>query len=448
LQQPLSQLPASRPSDLVQEGPLARNRDRYILGREEVVVARDDPLGTGGDGHSNQPVIVRILAFVTKMVPGDVVLTTSDAKVYVGDVTGEWTWQASEGGRSNLCRAVAWRNVNAPIDFADLPAPLPAKLASGANVVDLTAQVEVVDNLTSLDADAPPLAASTEAPVLLPPTLPLHTHLRDPSAALAAELFVEPGWLVRVRNLLDERRQVIFYGPPGTGKTSMARKLAAPRLHHEDFFEGYRPAQGAGGTIGFELRPGPLRQLVSRAIQHRDQAFVLIIDEINRANLAKIFGELYFLLEYRDQAVELLYSSGDEPFGLPPNLYLIGTMNTADRSIAVVDSAMRRQFGFVALDPGAEPTASLLRRWSTHDALWLAGIVLVGGAVDHEPGALRLEGFLVDPPASVSMCPDSASSANDPDSTATTASATTNPTINPSAIDRYRALASADTPWP
>ncbi len=77
-----------------------------------------------------------------------------------------------------------------------------------------------------------------------------------------------------------------------------------------------------------------------------------------------MFGELYFLLEYRDHAVDLLYSSDDEGFTLPRNLYLIGTMNTADRSIALVDAAMRRRFAFVALLPGEEPTRSMLRRWS------------------------------------------------------------------------------------
>jgi len=96
---------------------------------------------------------------------------------------------------------------------------------------------------------------------------------------------------------------------------------------------------------------------------------VLIIDEINRANLAKVFGELYFLLEYRDQAVDLLYSADDEGFTLPKNLYLIGTMNTADRSIALIDAAMRRRFAFVELAPDAEPTKSLLGRWSAHHGL-------------------------------------------------------------------------------
>ena len=185
---------------------------------------------------------------------------------------------------------------------------------------------------------------------------------------------------------------MIFYGPPGTGKTYIARKLAAdlvgpeqvklvqfhPAYTYEDFFEGYRPAPGAAeGTISFELKAGPLRQLVDRAREHPDQAFVLIIDEINRANLAKVFGELYFLLEYRDQAVDLLYSADDEGFTLPTNLYVIGTMNTADRSIALIDAAMRRRFAFVALDPDTEPTKSLLGKWSAHHGLGTTAAALL-----------------------------------------------------------------------
>jgi 5-methylcytosine-specific restriction enzyme B len=257
-----------------------------------------------------------------------------------------------------------------------LPAPLPAKLASGGTVVDLTSELDLIDKLTTpLDEGSGSMNRDGIRPV--------HEHLGPPSRALAEELLTNYGWLMNVRDLLDERKQLILYGPPGTGKTYMARKLAAdvvgpeqvrlvqfhPAYTYEDFFEGYRPHSGGDGTIRFELQPGPLRRLVTDAVEHRDMAFVLIIDEINRANLAKVFGELYFLLEYRDQAVELLYSDGKESFTLPPNIYLIGTMNTADRSIALVDSAMRRRFAFVMLDPQEEPTRGLLRRWSTRQGL-------------------------------------------------------------------------------
>ena len=105
--------------------------------------------------------------------------------------------------------------------------------------------------------------------------------------------------------------------------------------------------------------------------------YYLIIDEINRGNLAKVFGELYFLLEYRDEKINLQYSA--EPFSLPENLYIIGTMNTADRSIALVDLALRRRFYFVEFDTSEEPVKGLLRRWLDENELggmtWVADVV-------------------------------------------------------------------------
>jgi 5-methylcytosine-specific restriction enzyme B len=318
-----------------------------------------------------------ILAFVTRIKPGDVVTTTNEGALYIGDVTGGLEWQHSEEGRSNLRRTVEWRNPDSPVDFTDLPAPLPAKLRSGSSVIDLTAELELIESLTLPPDDDRVEAGPT-------PELAVHEHLPQPTAELAEGLFIDLAWLQRVRDLLDERRQVVLYGPPGTGKTFLAQKLAEhlvggeqvrlvqfhPAYSYEDFFEGYRPEEGPGGTVGFKLRAGPLRRLANDASDHPDLAFVLIIDEINRADLAKVFGELYFLLEYRTEAVQLMYSGGEENFTLPANLYLIGTMNTADRSIALVDGAMRRRFGFVGLDmaPGS-PTAALLRRWSAANDL-------------------------------------------------------------------------------
>jgi 5-methylcytosine-specific restriction protein B len=116
--------------------------------------------------------------------------------------------------------------------------------------------------------------------------------------------------------------------------------------------------------VTFTLKDGPLRRMVDAARKNKDQPHVLIIDEINRGNLAKIFGELYFLLEYRAKAVELMYASeadlDDQTFTMPENLFIIGTMNTADRSIALVDAAMRRRFSFVELHPSQPPTSEVL----------------------------------------------------------------------------------------
>ena len=108
----------------------------------------------------------------------------------------------------------------------------------------------------------------------------------------------------------------------------------------------------------------------------RQAKHFLVIDEINRGNLARVFGELYFLLEYRDSEMDLQYS--DEPFSLPDNLYIIGTMNTADRSIALVDLALRRRFYFVEFHPDDEPVKNVLRNWLSAKAPgmdWVADVV-------------------------------------------------------------------------
>jgi len=131
-----------------------------------------------------------------------------------------------------------------------------------------------------------------------------------------------------------------------------------PSYAYEDFFEGYRPTEDGG----FRLHPGPMRALAAEARADRERVYILIIDEINRANLAKVFGELYFLLEYRNDAIRLQYSPQDS-FTLPPNVFLVGTMNTADRSIALVDTAMRRRFAFVEMHPEEPPVLDLLARW-------------------------------------------------------------------------------------
>ena len=201
----------------------------------------------------------------------------------------------------------------------------------------------------------------------------------DPvTAETAADLLMDRAELQKIADLLWERHQVIFYGPPGTGKTYLAKALARhltddgavrlvqfhPSYTYEDFFEGFRPKSADEGTstLTFELTPGPFRLFAEAAKDNPTTPYILIIDEINRANLAKVFGELYFLLEYRDEAISLQYSPKEE-FTLPPNLFLIGTMNTADRSISRIDTAMRRRFAFIELDPRIPPVQGLLARW-------------------------------------------------------------------------------------
>jgi 5-methylcytosine-specific restriction protein B len=199
----------------------------------------------------------------------------------------------------------------------------------------------------------------------------------DVISQLADELLVERGFLDDIISLLEDKGQVIFYGPPGTGKTFLARKLAEalvpdptrralvqfhPSSSYEDFFEGYRPETSVDGDMTYRLTPGPLALLAERALEAPSKRHIMVIDEINRANLPKVLGELLFLFEYRDEQVRTLYRP-DDAFELPKDLWFIGTMNTADRSIALVDAALRRRFHFVPFFPNQGPMAGLLDRW-------------------------------------------------------------------------------------
>ena len=207
--------------------------------------------------------------------------------------------------------------------------------------------------------------------------------------ALAEQVYLPVKFLEDIKYLIEEKKQVIFQGPPGTGKTYVARALAEylaggaqdhvtlvqfhPSYAYEDFVQGFRP--NADGQ-GFELRDGPLKQIGDRARNNEGQTYVLVIDEINRGNLGKVFGELYFLLEYRDSNIQLQYS--DQQFSLPENLLIIGTMNTADRSIALVDMALRRRFYFKNFHPDEKPVKDVLRRWlreNNPSMEWVADLV-------------------------------------------------------------------------
>jgi len=295
--------------------------------------------------------------FLTRMQDGHLVVTVDQGRLYVGTLVGEPRYRQSPDADSNLVRDVVWAPGDG-FDYGDLPGELAARLKVQRDVLDLTQQLDTIESL--LEAEEEDVRPPVVEPVVLPAATP----------ELAETLHVSQSWLQECIDLLNDRPQLIFYGPPGTGKTYIAQALAKhvagervrlvqfhPSYSYEDFFEGYRPKEDGG----FKLMPGPMRKIVDQAVENPREAFVLIIDEINRGNLAKVFGELYFLLEYRDQNVELLYA--DEDFSLPKNVFIIGTMNTADRSIALVDAAMRRRFAFLPLHPSEEPTRDVLRSW-------------------------------------------------------------------------------------
>ena len=203
---------------------------------------------------------------------------------------------------------------------------------------------------------------------------------------LADELHLDPAWMRKLVTLLEHRPQLILQGPPGTGKTYVALALAEylaggrdgvrlVQFHasyaYEDFVQGWRP-----DGEGFALMPGPLLRLAEQARKDPARTYVMVIDELNRGDVARVFGELFFLLENRGKTVDLQY--GTQPFALPANLWFIATMNTADRSIAIVDGALRRRFHFVDFTPAKAPVDALLRSWlnlNKPSMDWVADVV-------------------------------------------------------------------------
>lgn len=184
------------------------------------------------------------------------------------------------------------------------------------------------------------------------------------------EVYVSYDNYEQLENLLLRKKNLILQGAPGVGKTFAARRLAYAIMgekddsrvmqvqfhqnyNYEDFVMGYKPNEDGG----FELKNGIFYRFCKRAAADREHKYFFIIDEINRGNLSKIFGELLMLIEYdyRDKPIQLSYK--DEQFSVPDNLYLIGMMNTADRSLAMIDYALRRRFSFFEMKPGFENPA-------------------------------------------------------------------------------------------
>lgn len=200
------------------------------------------------------------------------------------------------------------------------------------------------------------------------------TPVQEPYTRADAEreVFLPAEQLATILDSLARRKNVILEGAPGVGKSFLARRIAwalmgtidASRVElvqfhqsyaYEDFVQGWRPEKGGG----FELREGAFYRFCRRAEKDPDRNYVFIIDEINRGNLSKVLGELMLLIEPDKRgpefAIPLTYSrTADERFHVPRNVYVLGMMNTADRSLAMVDYALRRRFVFIRLEPAFE----------------------------------------------------------------------------------------------
>lgn len=298
-------------------------------------------------GGSMRNAVLAVWQFQNEITVGDIIYAKRGRREIVG--RGEVTSDARfEPGRASFkhVRSVKWTH----IESWEHPGHSATK-----TLTDITPYPDYVEKLESLITDVEP-----ELPA---PAEPLPNYEK---AAFLSEVYLSEERYERLRALLARKKNVILAGPPGVGKTFAAKRLAYSimgakdpsrvqmvQFHqsysYEDFMMGYRPTESGG----FTLTEGPFYRFCEEArADDSDRPYFFIVDEINRGNISKIFGELLMLIEAdkRGQDLRLLYKN--ERFSVPANVHIIGMMNTADRSLAVLDYALRRRFGFFNMTPG------------------------------------------------------------------------------------------------
>ncbi len=267
-----------------------------------------------------------------------------------GKVAGGYAYDSERPEYRNL-RMVEWYPCRAPINLKN---PITTKTLT--RFTPYKKWIRDIFKLIDTDTEKPETGLSG------PENEPY-----DIAAALDG-LFLEEAQFGRILASIALRKNLILQGPPGVGKTFIARRIAwclmgykdsqsieMVQFHqsyaYEDFVQGWRPTE----TGGFTLRDGVFFEFCKRAEKVPEKKFIFIIDEINRGNLSRIFGELLMLIEADkrgpEHAITLTYSASGERFSVPDNVHLLGLMNTADRSLAIVDYALRRRFAFETLRP-------------------------------------------------------------------------------------------------
>ena len=304
--------------------------------------------------------------FANVLKPGDVVFAKCGKTKIVGrgEVVGEYEW-APERKVLKSVRKVKWTH-RGEWTFPPPDSQLPFVQLPLKTLTDYTPYTEMVEALNSLIGGISPE----------PGPGPLTPYTKEDflnEAYLTAKDYDD---LVAQ---LRRKKNLILQGAPGVGKTFIATRLAysimgvkdpdrimSVQFHqsysYEDFIMGFRPTAN-----GFELRHGAFYEFCKKAEIDPDNEYFCIIDEINRGNLSKIFGELFMLLESDKRGVSLQLLYANEKFSIPRNVYVIGTMNTADRSLALLDYALRRRFAFYEMKPGFDSDGFRARMQALND---------------------------------------------------------------------------------
>lgn len=307
---------------------------------------RQELISTYDNSTSRKNQALMAWNFANKLAINDVIFAKrSNTLVGKGIVTGDYIFDDSRQEYKNI-RTVKWLQIGE----WEHPGKSVAK-----RLTDITPYTDYIEKLITIFTPDELDDVDTQPEVDYP---------EYSSADFLSDVYMSEQDYETLVNVLKMKKNIILQGAPGVGKTFTAKRLAYSiidsknpdrvqmiQFHqsysYEDFIEGYRPTEN-----GFIIKKGSFYKFCKLAEDDDENDYFFIIDEINRGNLSKIFGELFMLIEKDKRGIELQLLYSDENFSVPPNVYIIGMMNTADRSLAMLDYALRRRFSFFTMKPG------------------------------------------------------------------------------------------------